>query len=111
MKTRGEYILKGKATIEETDLLKWAKWMETANRIVRQTRIIKGLKLGKKALGIPVMVSTVFLGLDHSFGFGKPLLFETMIFEGKHSGYQERYTTWEEAERGHKRALKLVHEK
>lgn len=26
-------------------------------------------------------VSTVFLGLDHSFGEGRPLWFETMVFK------------------------------
>ena len=44
-----------------------------------------------------VEVSTVFLGIDHQFGYGKPLLFETMIFGGKNDGYQTRYSTWEEA--------------
>ena len=34
-----------------------------------------------------------------------------MIFGGIHHDYQERYSTWEEAEKGHKRALKLVKEK
>lgn len=31
----------------------------------------------------PVEVSTIFLGMDHSFGSGDPVLWETMIF---HSG-------------------------
>ena len=48
-------------------------------------------------------VSTVFLGLDRSFGEGPPLLFETMAFglpesEGE---WQERCTTWEQAEAMH----------
>ena len=55
-----------------------------------------------------VRVSTVFLGLDHQFGSGPPLLFETMIFGGEHNEYQERYSTWEEAEAGHKVACDLV---
>ncbi len=56
-----------------------------------------------------VKVSTVWLGLDHSFGIGeKPLIFETMIFGGAHNGYQERYSTEEEAREGHKRAVELV---
>ena len=73
--------------------------METADRHVAQTT------LGK------VRVSTIFLGLDHSFIYGKkhkPILFETMIFGGKHDGYQERYAIWEEAEEGHKKAVELV---
>lgn len=50
-------------------------------------------------------VSTVFLSLDHNWGDGPPILFETMIFGGEHDGYQERYRTWEEAEEGHEIAL------
>ena len=80
----------------EPDLMKWAKWFETAER-----------HIGNDIIG-KVEISTVFLGLDHSFGKGKPLLYETMIFGGKHDGYQERYFTKEEALKGHEKALKLV---
>lgn len=55
-----------------------------------------------------IRISTVFLGLDHNYGEGPPILFETMIFGGAHDQYQERYCTWEEAEEGHKVAVKLV---
>ncbi len=53
-------------------------------------------------------VSTVFLGMDHSFMEGPPLLFETMVFGGKHDGYMERYCTWEEAQAGHDRVCYMV---
>ena len=56
-----------------------------------------------------IRISTVFLGIDHSFG-GVPILFETMIFGGVHDDYQERYCTWIEALAGHKRAVELVNE-
>jgi hypothetical protein len=50
-------------------------------------------------------ISTVWLGLDHSFGQGRPLIFETMVFEGKASGTksldQDRYSTEAEARAGH----------
>ena len=46
-------------------------------------------------------VSTVFLAVDHSFGDGPPLLFETMVFGGALDCEQVRYATWEEAEAGH----------
>lgn len=51
-----------------------------------------------------VVVSTVFLrGIDHSYGSGPPLLFETMVFpeNSLNELYCQRYSTWEEAERGH----------
>lgn len=46
-------------------------------------------------------VSTVFLGLDHSWNGPPPLLFETMVFGGTHNQDCERYATWDEAEKGH----------
>jgi hypothetical protein len=47
-------------------------------------------------------VSTVFLGLNHDFGWaGVPLLFETMIFGGQWDQYQWRYTLRSEAQAGH----------
>lgn len=55
-----------------------------------------------------VLISTMFLGVDHSSGNGKPLLFETMIFGGVHDGYMDRYTMRDEALIGHVRAVKLV---
>ena len=61
-------------------------------------------------------VSTVDLGLDHSFGIGKPLYYETMIFKIKNNkidfdnslDYQVRYSTEEEAREGHKKAIEYV---
>jgi len=50
----------------------------------------------------------VFLGLNHSFGEGPPLLFETMVFGGALDQEQARYTTWEQAEAGHKQMLARV---
>jgi hypothetical protein len=53
-----------------------------------------------------IRVSTVWLGLDHSFtGEGPPLIYETMIFGGPHDGDMWRYATREEAEAGHAHAL------
>lgn len=52
-------------------------------------------------------ISTVFLGIDHNWGSGPPLLFETMIF-GSDDLLWERYTTWEEAEKGHAAAVRSL---
>ncbi len=54
------------------------------------------------------LVSTVWLGVDHSFGQGSPLIFETMIFGGRFDDYQERYSTEQDALVGHQATLKLV---
>ena len=53
-------------------------------------------------------VSTVFIGLDHSFGRGDPIVFETMVFGGPLNGDMDRYATYSDAERGHKEMLTKV---
>jgi hypothetical protein len=97
-----KYILKDKITVPEDDLMKWGTSLQK-----RENTIVAKTDIGG------IHVSTVFLGLDHRFGEGEPLLFETMIFNSDDEafeGYQERYTAWQEAEAGHKRAVKLVNE-
>ena len=54
------------------------------------------------------VLSTVFLGIDHSWDNGPPVLFETMVFGGNHDQYQERCSTWKQAEDMHERACALV---
>jgi hypothetical protein len=47
-------------------------------------------------------VSTVWLGVDHSWmEEGPPLIFETKVFGGHRDGDQDRYSTEEEARKGH----------
>lgn len=47
-------------------------------------------------------VSTVWLGIDHSFGSGPPLIFETMVFRNTYNDvYCNRYSTEQEAIEGH----------
>lgn len=53
-------------------------------------------------------VSTVFLGLDHGYGDGPPVLFETMVFGGPHDGHQERASTWDEAQCMHDAVVRIV---
>ena len=48
-----------------------------------------------------VFISTVFLGVNHSFDDGPPMLFETMVFGGKFDGKQTRCATWKQAEKMH----------
>lgn len=48
-----------------------------------------------------VRISTVFLGLDHGWGDGPPVLYETMIFGGPMDQEQDRYCTRAQAAIGH----------
>ena len=96
----GRYVLggpDGHTPIAEPDLRRWGSYLECGDLCVALT--------GNDA----IRVSTVFLGLDHNFGWdGPPVLFETMVFGGEHDREQERYCTWDEAEAGHKRYVELV---
>jgi hypothetical protein len=54
-------------------------------------------------------VSTCFLGVDWNYGRGRPIVFETIVFDGDEvRGLHARYATWEEAEAGHARAVALT---
>ena len=84
------------------DLVAWGQWMaHTPNRIVARTDISDD-----------VFVSTIFLGLNqNSFNVAAPpVLWETMIFGGKHTHYQQRYTNREDALKGHALAVELASE-
>jgi hypothetical protein len=90
------YILDAEDRVVRADLITWARWFEYANRHVGYTQITS-----------ECLVSTVFLGLDHRFsGNGPPLLFETIIFGGPLDQAQNRYSSWDDAEAGHKAAVR-----
>lgn len=80
--------------------------MEIWGRHFAKSRRVNGTQLS--VWFRPVNISTVFLGLNHSWCEHKPLWFETMIFGGKFDEYQERYTTYDEAVEGHKKAVHKV---
>ncbi len=109
-----KYTLDGHKVVECSDLMKWAAWFETADRHVAKTDIdgINFLvwlgKLFRTKIFEPVRISTVFLGIDHCFGDGEPQLFETMIFGGKLDQEMWRYSTWEQAAKGHQEAVERV---
>lgn len=72
----------------------------------------RATEIGQKRVALDesddVQVSTVFLGLDHSFGGPVPVLWETMIFGGEHDQYCDRYTSHTDALEGHKKACALA---
>ena len=92
------YYLRGKEIMSTQDPMKWEReFRRYGNRVVGRT-IVGGSE-----------VSTVFLGIDHGFtSSGPPILFETMVFGGKHDDYTMRYATWEEAEKGHAEVVAMV---
>jgi hypothetical protein len=50
-------------------------------------------------------VSTVWLGINHAFFGGPPVIFETMIFGGEYDQCQMRYCTEADAVDGHERTM------
>ena len=52
-----------------------------------------------------VSVSTVWLGINHGWGPGLPVIFETMIFGGPYDDSCMRYCTEIEAYEGHQRTV------
>lgn len=77
--TSDKYILDDSGNpVAEPDLTKWGKWLQNAKRHVAYE------KIGD------VRISTVFLGSDHNWGDGPPVLWETMVFCHGHPLDQEQ---------------------
>ena len=92
------YILVDRVPVPVEDFMEWAQRFETQD----EERIVAQVTIGE------VFVSTVFLGLDHNWGTGPPLLFETMVFGGDFDEYQYRYATGDDAVAGHGVAAGMV---
>ena len=93
------YILdENKNPVLEPDLLKWGTWMAAISKRRVAFDKINGVE-----------VSTVFLGLDHSFGDAPPVLWETMVFGGELNEEQDRCSgEWKDAEAMHARMVDRV---
>lgn len=110
------YILDDNHKVRKTHkMLEWAKWMEQfgKNRIIKQTLLKNNL-----------WVSTVFLGVNYNWtGKGKPIVFETMVFDKNNvevyaidNGPEResigaevstvRYDSYDKALKGHGEAIK-----
>lgn len=76
---------------------------------------IENRRVAETKIG-PLRVSTVFLAMNHNWSMdpdSPPILFETMVFgahaEGEYAeSYCDRYSTWDEAEKGHERAVEYA---
>ena len=70
-------------------LIDWVNIWKKTDRVVAKTTLTNG-----------IVVSTVYLGVNHRWGAGPPLIYETMTF-GPDEMDMERYSTRAEAEAGH----------
>jgi hypothetical protein len=75
--------------------MEWGKWFQE-NRMA--------CRVARTKIGPWITVSTVFLGLDHAWRIGPPILWETLILgaDGDEQDH-ERYSTRKQALAGHKR--------
>ncbi len=85
-----KYIIKDRVAYP-VELLEWAAWYGSHVRVVSQTNIVT------------YYVSTVSLGLDHSYGDGPPLIFETLVRNvDRNAEIMWRYTSWKQARSWHR---------
>jgi hypothetical protein len=124
------YILRDHKALPVYDIIEWALWFEDADRQVAYTEFInpphwqeidnaraRDHAAKMKELGFQprnarstrmIVVSTVFLGLDHAWAGGPPLLFETMVFNGPLNDEQRRCATWDQATAQHRKTVEEV---
>jgi hypothetical protein len=85
--------------VPAANIYEWARMLEGSDRIVAQDTLPDG-----------TFISTVFLGLDHGWGKGPPITFETMVFfpkgEGEDSEIVDRCATWADSEAIHAATLR-----
>ena len=95
---RNAIIDEGHTVTPVDDILEWAAKTEYIKTQHGDWWIVKQEDVGD------TWVSTVFLFLNHRFGPGSPLWFETTTRDrdGEWGEECERYATWDEAEAGHK---------
>lgn len=96
MKDNIYYILDEKNNVIPSDWISCMRFIQNIGK-----KILKQDKINGK------LISTVFLGIDHSFDEKELHVFETMIFnQGEWSEeYCDRYSTFDSALIGHQKAI------
>ena len=89
------YILNAyQRLLRVNDVETWARWFESAHQTGQ--RFIKQNRMNG------ILISTIFLGIDHNFyGSGPPILWETMIFGLYRADPQWRFSDVELAKHWH----------
>lgn len=90
------------------DTMEWVTWKEQNPEQFNAAHVV-----GRDVVN-GLTVSTVCLFLDHRFGPGEPLIYETMIFDHSDPGHEwselycDRYPTRAVAMLGHEAAIERV---
>jgi hypothetical protein len=90
------YVLVDRVPVLEPDFERWCAWRHNDD-----------CRVGHDHIG-GVLISTVFLGIDHSPLRDGSRLFETVIFGGTHDKHCQQCVTWADAEAQHQQALAMV---
>ena len=99
-----QYILVDRRPMPCPDMKAWGAWLQSSGEERRVA--LDDVR--------EFHISTVFLGLDHNFApGGAPLLFETLVTGGEDATgiMMRRYSTWKEAEKGHRQIVHELREK
>jgi hypothetical protein len=98
------YVLdKSDGSVAPTDMMTWARQYEDIEKRRVGSDLVDGLR-----------VSTVFLGVDHDFSGGPPVLFETTVFDEDPGGRPGadlrcwRYQTYVAAVAGHEEVVMAI---
>jgi hypothetical protein len=94
------YVLRDREVVPESNPERWSLWLGSRRGTSETT-------VAAETVGT-AYVSTVFIGIDLSAAVyeGPPQVFETAVFVGGHVSDVARYSTWGEAERGHRELVK-----
>lgn len=114
------FILIGKkpVMIPNDQFVEWSNWFGIHPNSIRVSDIPPRKPLGKgegatfrklnRFRKQSIKLSTVFLGVNHNWFGGKPILFETMIFGGQRDGEKYRYETIDQAIKHHQQVYKTL---
>lgn len=99
---QGMYYHRDGTPFAGDDVLEFAREFEAMDRRVALTEVTDKANPDRT-----FRVSTVFLVLNHQYSGGPPLIFETMVFgaSGDDEGWQDRYSTEQQARQGHTTAV------
>ncbi|OFB37957.1 hypothetical protein BA059_16810 [Mycolicibacterium sp. (ex Dasyatis americana)] len=82
-------------------------WYDTTKHGNKYSSTMSNKRVACTVVG-DIVVSTVWLGLDHEHYTDVPIIFETMTFGEPWNNKMERYSTEEDAMRGHLRVLERL---
>ena len=97
------YILDGKTPVLEPDIIKWAQWYESADRVVGRSNF----ELVRDGTVVAsASVETVFSAIDSiGYGGGRAMFETVLVWHGssRHSNeFRCQSDSWDEAEENHK---------